>query len=152
MPDLARDQLQPPAVECAAKRYRHEGVAVPTDLKHGGLEGCQFERGREAFRRTAGVNDKIAFSGRHFGRREFHAEPARQVRARGIDVDERHLRARHLSAQISNQRSDHAGADNSDAAGRPWRSIPDRVECSLHVGGKHRALGRHTIEQGYDGA
>jgi membrane glycosyltransferase len=152
VPDLARDQLQPPAVECAAKRHRHEGVAVPTYLKHGGLEGCQFERGRKAFSGTTGVNDKIAFSGRRFGRGEIHAKPARQVRARGIDVDKRHLRTGHLSAQIGNQRAHHAGADNSDAAGRPWRSIPDHVERGLHIGGKHRALGRHAIGQGHDGA
>jgi hypothetical protein len=139
-------------MECAAKRDRNEGVAVPTYLDHGGLEGCQPERRGKAFRRTAGVNDKIVFTGCRFGRGELHAKPARQFRARGIDIDKRHLRARHLSAQIGNQRTHHASADNSDSASRPWRSIPDRVERGLHIGGKHRALGRHAIGQRHDGA
>ena len=50
----------------------------------------------------------------------------RQLRARRIDIDQRHLGAGKSAAQTGDQRADHAGADDGDAVGRPGRGVPDR--------------------------
>ena len=53
-----------------------------------------------------------------------YAELARQFGARRVDIDQRHLGAGKPAAEIGDQRADHAGADNGDAAGRPRRRHP----------------------------
>ena len=89
-------------------------------------------------------NTKSQSAGARVGLGEAQAERARELRARRIDVDQRHLGARDARAQKADQRADHARADHGDAAGRPGRRVPGRVERGLHVGGQHRARQRHV--------
>ena len=73
---------------------------------------------------------------------------ARELGARRIDVDQRHLGVgESCAAQVADQRADHAGADDRDAVAGAGRGVPDGVERGLHVGGEHRARRRHAVGQ-----
>ena len=73
------------------------------------------------------------------------------VRARRIDVDQRHLGAFDPRAEKSDQRADHAGADHGDASGRARRRVPRRVQRGLHVGRQHRARRRNVVRHRHHG-
>ena len=142
---MARYQLQPAAVECTAKRHRHMSVAVPAHFQHRRLETRERKRGSKPFRHAAGVNYQIAIRRRRFRLGKIYAERSRQIRARQIDIDQRHLCPGNPAAQESDQRADHARPHHRNSIGRLRSCIPDRVERSLHIGGQHGTCRRHAI-------
>ena len=127
-------------------------VAVPAQLDMVASSPASRARSQARPRCALAWNDEIAI-----GRRGVRAwrsrapSAARKLRARRIDIDQRHLGARQPRAQIGDQRADHARADHRDAVGRARRRVPDRVERGLHVGGQHRARRRHVVGQRHDG-
>src|SRR5712671_1203306 len=79
-------------------RWREQGIQARV--------GEQIERGRDAAR----MNDEVAVARRRLGRREADAEGSGEARPLRRDIDQRHLGARQLAAQPSDQRAHHPGA------------------------------------------
>ena len=109
-------------------------------LQHGGLEACERERGGKAgrpcrWRERQDRNRLAQCLARRSSRPSFRASSARA----GLISTSVTCAPATLPAQKSDQRADHAAANNGDAAGRARLCIPDRVERGLHIGGKHRA-------------
>ena len=144
--DLARDELQPAAVERAAERHRHRPGAVPAQLHDGRLVAGDVERGRKPGRRGAGVKHEVAIGRRRVGRRERQRRaPAANSRARRIDVDQRHLGARRSARRETPTSAPTTPAPTTAMRpDGPGARVPDGVERRLHVGGEHRALQRHV--------
>ncbi len=99
--DLARDQLQPAAVERAAQRHRHVGAAVPAEARGRWLRRLPRP---SAVARPAAV--ALAWTTRSHSRPvrmsgggECQPEARGDSRARRIDVDQRHVGRRQLPQQ-----------------------------------------------------
>ena len=123
-----------------------DGTAAPADALAGkwsliyiGDGACDADCRREPLRITAGVHDQLAIGRRMIRTGELEAERSRELFACGIDVDQRHRRTRHLRAQESGQRADHAGADDRNRSSRNRVGVPGRIQGRFHVRGQHRA-------------
>ena len=153
MADLARHQPQPAAMERAAERNRHLGIAIPAQFEHGRLESRKRQRGGKTGCRAAGVDHQTRSRPAPLRAPQSSTPslPASSARAGLISTSVTCAPAS-CAAQIGSQGADHAGADDRDAAGRQRLGIPDRVERGFHIGGKHGARRRHAIGQRHHGA
>ena len=92
--DLARDQLQPAAVERAAERHRDGPAPYQLSSMMVASSPAMSSAVRKPVGRGARVKDEIAIGRRRVGRGEAQVRaPAASAGARRIDVDQRHLRA-----------------------------------------------------------
>ena len=88
---------------------------------------------------------RSASPGASCGRAKREAEPGGERGARGVDVDQRHLRARQPRREPGDEQAEHAAADHDDAVGRAGAGVPMRVERGLHVGGEDGAARGHAV-------
>src|SRR5690242_14190686 len=89
LPDLARYQPQPAAVEGAAQRHRHRLSTVPAQLDDRRFVAGEIERGREAGGAGARVEHQVALARRLVGQGERQSERRGDALAGRIDVDQR---------------------------------------------------------------